>query len=373
MLARAPGRSAAGAPALVRENDPARPVEAEDHPYERRGSDYRPAMTTLSERPAVTALTVIPFADEHLDDAARLLAARHRLQRVSEPLLDPRFEAEDAARAEVAQLWQQEAASGAVGIRDGRVTGYLLGTRRSDDPWGPNTWVEAAGLAVEEAEDARDLYALAAARWVEEGRTAHYAVLPATDTALADAWFRLAFGLQHVHALREAPAHAATTLPPGIRRATRDDIASLARLDLVLPEHQALSPVFSSGGIQTLEEALQEWEEGIDDPEFPTFVAELDGMVVGSAIACSVEKSSMHGGVARPNDAGFLGFAAVAPEARGHGLGRALGEAVIDWSARAGYRTVVTDWRATNLLSSRTWPRLGFRASFLRVHRIVGH
>ncbi len=131
--------------------------------------------------------------------------------------------------------------------------------------------------------------------------------------------------------------------------------------------------MFATGGIQTLEEAVAEWEDGIDDAEFTNFVAELDGQVVGSAVACSVEKSSMHGGVARPDDAGFLGFAAVLPEARGHGLGRALGEAVISWSAQQGYATVVTDWRMTNLLSSRTWPRLGFRPTFLRLHRIVGH
>jgi hypothetical protein len=34
---------------------------------------------------------------------------------------------------------------------------------------------------------------------------------------------------------------------------------------------------------------------------------------------------------------------------------------------------VVTDWRVTNLLSSRTWPRLGFKESFLRLHRLVGY
>ena len=153
-------------------------------------------------------------------------------------------------------------------------------------------------------------------------------------------------------------------------RSTRYD---LVMLDLVLPEHQALSPVFSSGGLQTMDEALQEWEDGIDDPAFANFVVELDGRVVGSAIACSVDESSLHGSVARPHDAGFLGFAAVLPEARGHGLGRALGEAVTGWAAQAGYRTVVTDWRMTNLLSSRTWPRLGFRPVFLRLHRLVGH
>ena len=83
-------------------------------------------------------------------------------------------------------------------------------------------------------------------------------------------------------------------------------------------------------------------------------------------------KSSANRGLARRPNAGFLGFAAVRPEARGPGIGKALGDAVLAWSAEAGYRSVVVDWRATNLLSSRTWPQLGFRPTFLRLHRVVG-
>jgi hypothetical protein len=33
---------------------------------------------------------------------------------------------------------------------------------------------------------------------------------------------------------------------------------------------------------------------------------------------------------------------------------------------------MVTDWRVTSLLSSRFWPQRGFRASFLRLHRLIG-
>ena len=96
-----------------------------------------------------------------------------------------------------------------------RVVGYLLGAPKGGAAWGPNVWVEAAGHAVEEVETARALYAVAATRWVEEGRTAHYALLPAYDTALIGAWFRLAFGHQHTHAIRE-PA-AAGPVPGGPR------------------------------------------------------------------------------------------------------------------------------------------------------------
>jgi GNAT superfamily N-acetyltransferase len=124
---------------------------------------------------------------------------------------------------------------------------------------------------------------------------------------------------------------------------------------------------------QSLAEYEAEWDKDFDDPAYTVFVAERDGEVVGSAIATSLETSSMHKTLARPDNAGFLGFAAVAPHARGRGAGRALGEAVIGWAADTGFDCVVTDWRATNLLSSRAWPALGFKESFLRLHRLVGY
>ena len=45
----------------------------------------------------------------------------------------------------------------------------------------------------------------------------HYAMVPATDPALVDAWFRLGFGHQHVHAIREAPSAGERSAgPPGL-------------------------------------------------------------------------------------------------------------------------------------------------------------
>ena len=97
----------------------------------------------------------------------------------------------------------------------------------------------------------------------------------------------------------------------------------------------------------------------------------VDGRVVGSAIGCSVEESGLHTGLTRPDNAAHLGFAAVFEDARGRGAGTALGATVIDWASAEGYPAIVTDWRATNLLSSRTWPKLGFRPTFLRLFRAI--
>ncbi|MFI5731833.1 GNAT family N-acetyltransferase [Kribbella sp. NPDC051587] len=321
----------------------------------------------------MSRLDIRPFEATDLPAAAALLAERHREHRTRHPLLPAGYEDPQRALAEVTALWESDDASGAV-LRDGdEVTGYLLGAPKKSPVWGPNIWVEAAGHAVRTAEQIRDLYGAAAAKWVDDGRTAHYTLVP-DDPALLDAWFRLAFGSQQAHAIRPVPE---TPIPsrPGlaVRRAVRDDIPVLAQLELALPQHQGLSPVFSAGTLPTLQEALDEWEEDFDDPDYATLVAESNGSVIGASIGSSIEKGSTHSGLSQPDNGGFLGFAAVLPEARGLGAGRALGEAVLNWSAEAGYTSVVTDWRVTNLLSSRAWPALGFQQTFHRLHRLIGH
>jgi GNAT superfamily N-acetyltransferase len=313
------------------------------------------------------------FTGGDLGAAARLLGERQGRHRVRHPLLPAEYEDPQVALGEVTAAWEAEGASGAVLVEGGEITGYLLGAPKSSPVWGENVWVERAGHAVREPEKIRDLYAVAATKWVADGKTAQYALVP-DDAELVDAWFRLGFGAQHAHAVMPVPTEPLPARPGlTVRRAGRDDIQVLAELDLVLPRHQGLAPTFSSKEMPTLEEALADWEESIDDRDYATFVAERNGKVIGSSIGCSLEKSSAHSGLAQPDNAGFLAFAAVFPEARGAGAGRALGEAVLNWSAEVGYTSVVTDWRVTNLLSSRAWPRLGFVQTFHRLHRLIGH
>ncbi len=147
----------------------------------------------------------------------------------------------------------------------------------------------------------------------------------------------------------------------------------LAELDIVLPTHQALAPTFSAGHTTTLQESIDDWEESFDEEGFCNIVVEHEGRIVGSAAACALEKSGGHKSLAVPDRAGFLGYAAVFPEARGLGAGRALGEATLDWMRETGFTSAVADWRATNLLSSRAWSAIGYRPSFFRLHRRLGY
>jgi GNAT superfamily N-acetyltransferase len=314
------------------------------------------------------------FAPELIDDAASLLAERHRRQRIQTPALNELYAEPAGAYDELHALSEQKDASGAVALRAGEMAAYVLGVRRADEKWGPNIWIEAAGHAASEPEAIRVAYAVAAERWVADGRTNHFAVVPAADSPAIDAWFSLGFGQQQVHAIREPPPpDFVPSARPGmtVRPPKRADLPALAELELVLPRHQRESPVFSRLALPTFDDALAELEEDFDDPRFAVFVAEHEGRVVGSAVGCSLELSSAHSPLMRPRSAGFLGFAAVLPEARGFGAGRALAEAVLAWSRDAGYEWVTTDWRSTNLEANQAWTRLGFRPSFRRLHRAI--
>ena len=317
----------------------------------------------------MTRLDIRPFSDEFLPHAGELLAARHRAHRAAEPLLPARYENAGAAAAEVEMLAKIEGASGAVALRGSRVVGFLLGTRKSDEIWGANVWVETAGHAVEVAEDLRDLYGEAADRWVEEGRDRHYALVPATDPALLEAWSRVSFGQQHAYGIREVPDVA---WPEAVRLAEERDVDALVELAPLIREHHAGAPVFGFARPRETEEELRaDILEDLANEARGDLVFEREGRIVGSFALASAELSSVHTGLARPDGAVLLGWAATRPDVRGSGAGLALTEAAFSWARERGAETMVTDWRVTNLLASRFWPARGFRESFLRLYRRI--
>jgi ribosomal protein S18 acetylase RimI-like enzyme len=307
-------------------------------------------------------LQIRPFSEEHLDAAARLLAARHERHRHAEPLLP---EVSDF-RAELEREWEMEGASGAAALSSDELVGYLFGAPRQFGN-GTDTWtmVGLAGHAVAgDAELVRDLYAAAAAGWAEAGHRRHAAFVPSTDGALIDAWFRLSFGASGALGLRETAPAEPIDARVEIRAGTRDDLAAAARLDQLMTESMIPSPSFSPSATPSTAEAEDEWRDTWDDEKFEHFVAERDGRVVGHIVLYR-----------RPPDLRVpvasidLAAASTERDARGSGVGRALTEHVLGWAHTARIPVMTIDWRMTNLLASRFWPRRGFRTTFLRLYR----
>ena len=316
----------------------------------------------------MSRLELRAFAEDQLDAAAVLLAARHRAHRAAEPLLSARFEDPVATRAEIAALSAQEHASGAVAWRDRQPVGFLLGTRKDDRTWGANVWIEAAGYAAVEPEVVRDLYAVASRRWVDEGRTRHHAVVPALEDQ-TDAWFRLGFGAQQAHGITSVAARA---WPPDTRGADRDDLEALIALAPLVSDHHEAAPVFSGiGWDEPPDELYAVLAAEIADDQVGELVYERDGQLVAAFEVAPAERVPMHHGLLQPDRAACITWAASRPDVRGSGAGLALMDAAFAWAHEHGYASMITDWRETNLLSSRFWPARGFRRSFLRLYRSI--
>jgi GNAT superfamily N-acetyltransferase len=311
------------------------------------------------------ALRLLPFSDEHLDDAAALLAAAHARHRAAEPLLG---EVADY-RAQVETEWRRDGASGILARRDGVAVGYLVGAPAPNDNRGGTRILSGlAGQAAADPEVSRDLFAAAAGRWHDEGSTRFAVVVPAFDAALVDAWFRVGFGLQFAYGVRESepqpPVEGVT-----VRAATPEDVTHFARLDRELWEHQARSPSFSDLDVPPLEEFEDEWrDDTFDSPgTFWPFVAEREGEVVGEALLYRRPTGDLRVPEANVD----LAHAATYPRHRGTGAGLALAAHAVAWAHDHGFRSLTTDWRSVNLLASRFWPHRGWRTTYLRLYRAI--
>jgi hypothetical protein len=185
----------------------------------------------------VTRPEILPFADEHLEGAARLLAERHTRHRAVESLLP----AEVDFRAEIEK--ERDELPGVVAVDGDEVVGYLLGKRRQDQI-GTHVWSYVAGHAVRDPELVRDLYAGAGAGWVEAGLTRHFVYVPALPE-LVDPWFRLSFGASSALAMRETAPQPPIEAGVVIRESTPDDAVAAAKLDIAMKESMLPSPSFS--------------------------------------------------------------------------------------------------------------------------------
>ncbi len=254
--------------------------------------------------------------------------------------------------------------SGAEALRGGTRVAHLVGRLGEAPSRGRYAWVglgDHSLAAGEQPEVLADVYAAAGSRWVEGGHLTHIVEVPA-EGPLPQLFFELGFGQEQVYAT--APVRIEEpSVPDGatIRRAGPADIEILLEVAGTIGEHQVGPPVWSGLPAPEREAMRDDWVEFLEDESAVILVAERGGVAVGYA--------AFHPG----DDAGVahLPVAGTRPGVRGEGIGVALAEHALHQAHRAGFETVELDWRSTNLLASRFWPKRGFRATHLRLRRDV--
>ncbi len=321
-------------------------------------------------------ITLVPFEEKHLEQAGELLARRHQANRDAEQALPFQFTDPPIARAAVETTWRTPRAEGLVALEQGRMIGYLIGVPKIDSVWGRSAWFPLAGHALDRNTDAeiyRDLYAALSPNFVNAGCFAHFILVPSSDQPALDAWFALSFGKEQAYAIRETtPPPVPTTLHDSsieIVRATPADLKDILAMADIIGLHQARSPVYGIFLPEGPDEWPEDYSELLADPSTPIWLARRNGRLVGTQLYMPAELSSAN--LLVPDRCVQLTVASTREEERGRGINQALTAHGLAWAYSAGYTCCETDWRVTNLLSSRFWPRQGFRPTAYRLSRRI--
>jgi ribosomal protein S18 acetylase RimI-like enzyme len=254
--------------------------------------------------------------------------------------------------------------TGAEARREGTRIAHLVGALGEAPSRGKHAWVGlddhslAPGAAPELL---ADVYAVAGRPWVDDGYLTHIVVVPA-DGPLPALFFGLGFGKEQVHAKGQTLAEAPPE-PEGftIRQATPADIERVLDVAGTISSHQAGAPVWAGLPVSEREEMREGWAELLAEESARVLLAERDGETLGYVATYADDEP----GVAQ------LPVAGTRADVRGAGIGVALVEHALHRAHRDGVHTVALDWRSTNLLASRFWPKRGFVPTHLRLRRDV--
>lgn len=326
----------------------------------------------------MTRTEIRHFANEHIDDAARLLAARHRADRCATPELPEAFEHPEQARRQIEQARARARTSSVVAIEGDRVAGFLLGSMVLPPPdafWAGilaprSVEVPYAGYAAagEEPEEIyREMYAALASVWVRAGCFAHFIEVHAADRIALDAWSTLGFGQYLTLAARgtePVPDDTESGSSLAVRQVGGEEIDGIMKLAVGLWQHHAAPPVF----VPFLPEAtppLRAYQlELLSDSANAFWLAYEDGQPV----AMQTFHQQTHAEMARPERGIYLFEGFSEPRIRGSGAGTALLRRSMDWARSAGHASCTLHYFSANISGARFWRRSGFRPL---THRLV--
>jgi len=318
---------------------------------------------------------ILPFTNDMIPEAGRLLADRQARNRIQLPLLPTRFEDPQVAATAVDTLWKEKYKSGYASFRDGKMIAYLIGETASQT-WGRSGYVYMPGYAVANGESSallQDLYARLGDDWIKKGCFNHYLYISAAEANLLSALFDLGFGKERVDALIDLrSANIAEMAAPkdiSIRKAVPGDNALTGSFSNIIFHALGSAPYWHPTMPEDWDELLEGWSELPDEKDWTVWLGLEGEEALGMIGFCPEEEKDTQ--MLASSRTIYLSVAATKPAARGRGINTALAWHGLKCAQEDGYEICYTNWISPNLLASRFWPRFGFKDVAYRVAKKV--
>ena len=298
-------------------------------------------------------LRIVSLEEHHLEEAAHLVATRHREERQHLPVLPGRFEDPDQLLSPLQRLAGQSV--GVVALEGDRMVGFLLGMVLPEFK-GMRTiyvpeWSHAA-VGDRRRRVYEEMYAEAAARWAADDFLLHLITTLAHDRAPFAAFHWLSFGLLVVDAVRGLTPVEGAWPEVDVWRAGLEEIDTAVAFDRALSGYLAEAPTFLLGSEPMDRAEHLAW---LEDPERALWVASTGG----EPVAVIGLQPSNPTSAATPQGEGTVCItrAFTFPSARGQDIGTALLARAIEWARSAGYVRCAVDFESANVLGRRFWLR----------------
>ena len=303
-------------------------------------------------------ITIEPFAQKHIEDAARLFVSSYKNQKEHIGCLPSNFEKLETVTRLLEGILETH--PGVVAISDSKLTGYLTGFTKIPDFKGISLGVYVPEWA-HSAENipgksCQSMYDSISRDWVSDGCFTHAVTFFASDTTLRDLLYWSGFGLLVVDAIRainkgDLNTNDELSSEIIIRHANDDDLGELSRLDNELVSYLSRSPTF----LFTERNEEPETAKAFLGENSISIVAERDHRV----LACIRGRSQKEDSCAIVQDASVMGidFAYTDPSVRELGIGRRILGEILEWGKSKHKTGCAVDFESANVLGRAFWLR----------------
>lgn len=312
------------------------------------------------------------FRAEDIAQAARLLANRHARERRAFPALKAAYEDEAHAERILRNMYDNEYVIGLCAYENSALKGYILSDIREEPALGRRAFVRYEGMAVADGESAelfRAMYAHISQTWLAHGALSHYAMVPAGETAVVEAWLKLCFSYQQVYGIAELRRRAARDINGvRVRQADKRDGEALKDISSLIFSHQAGAPTYAPVPPERMLDIREGYGELPEDAERVTLLA-LAGEELLEFVCAETGADDENMYV--PENSAEISICGIVERARGKGIGGMLARHMQNRLIDDGFTNVITDWRIANLNSSNFWPKQGFAPIAYRMFRRI--
>lgn len=299
---------------------------------------------------------ITTFKKDYLPDMAGIFIHNFKQLRSSVPTVPNLMEEPDRVIDRLSRLFDR--CPGVVALAGGTVLGYMgwliadhfRGTERKGaycPEWGHGAIQETRPQVY------RAMYRAASQVWAESGFQVHALTLLAHDRPAEKVWFWNGFGLTVVDAIRSTcPLGGNSSSDIYIRKATQDDIETLAQMEIEHGEHFRQPPVLMEAYKPVDAAGLSRF---LDEPGNSIWLA-MDGKNVMGYLRFETNNDDCVAVVRAPDNISNTG-AYIRPAYRGRGAAAATLDAALRDYASQGFRRCSVDFESFNPEAAGFWIR----------------